>query len=167
MVQRNFFSGLALWGCVLSSAAWGQELARVVSTTPVIQTVSVTEPSCTSVGNAPAPCGSVTHLQNRITHYNVVYEYGGKSYSAALAQDPGPWLPIQVSPVLEMPPSMAPTTVWVSTPAPLPPPPVVVAPFPHWGLAILNLPLFAAVAVTAATFETYLTGRSVAPGDTA
>ncbi len=131
MVQRNFFSGLALWGCVLSSAAWGQELARVVSTTPVIQTVSVTEPSCTSVGNAPAPCGSVTHLQNRITHYNVVYEYGGKSYSAALAQDPGPWLPIQVSPVLEMPPPMAPTTVWVSTPAPLPPPPVVMSPFPH------------------------------------
>ena len=131
MVQCNFFSGLVLWGCVLSSSAWGQEMARVVSTTPVIQTVTVTEPSCTSVGNAPAQCGQVTQLQNRITHYNVVYEYGGKSYSAALAQDPGPWLPIQVSPVLEMPPPMAPTTVWVSTPAPLPPPPVVMAPFPH------------------------------------
>ncbi|MEY3653978.1 MAG: hypothetical protein RL739_2148, partial [Pseudomonadota bacterium] len=96
MVQCNFFSGLVLWGCVLSSSAWGQEMARVVSTTPVIQTVTVTEPSCTSVGIAPALCGQVTQLQNRITHYNVVYEYGGKSYSAALAQDPGPWLPIQV-----------------------------------------------------------------------
>ena len=133
MVKRNFFSGLALWGCVLSSAAWGQEMARVVSTTPVIQTVTVTEPSCTSVGNAPALCGQVSQLQNRITHYNVVYEYGGKSYSVALAQDPGPWLPIQVTPVVEMappmPPPMAPTTVWVSAPAP--PPPVVMFPYPY------------------------------------
>jgi hypothetical protein len=70
-------------------------------------------------------------LQNRITHYNVVYEYGGKSYSAALAQDPGPWLPIQVTPVVEMPPPVAPTTVWVSAPAPLPPPPVVMFPYPY------------------------------------
>ena len=135
MSQRNFFSGLALWGCVLFSAAWGQEMARVVSTTPVIQTVTVTEPSCTSVGNAPALCGQVTQLQNRITHYNVVYEYGGKSYSVALAQDPGPWLPIQVTPVVEMAPlmpsPMAPTTVWVSAPAPPPPPPVVMFPHPY------------------------------------
>ena len=135
MAQRNFFSGLALWGCVLSSSAWGQEMARVVSTTPVIQTVTVTEPSCTSVGNAPALCGQVTQLQNRITHYNVVYEYGGKSYSVALAQDPGPWLPIQVTPVVEMAPPMpspmASTTVWVSAPAPPPPPPVVMFPHPY------------------------------------
>ena len=135
MAQRKFFSGLVLWGCVLFSAAWGQEMARVVSTTPVIQTVTVTEPSCTSVGNAPALCGQVTQLQNRITHYNVVYEYGGKSYSVALAQDPGPWLPIQVTPVVEMappmPPPMAPTSVWVSAPAPPPPPPVVMFPYPY------------------------------------
>ena len=121
MVQRRLFSCLALLGSMLSPAAWGQEMARVVSTTPVIQTVSVTEPSCTSVGAAPALCGQVTQLQNRITHYNVVYEYGGKSYGVALAQDPGPWLPIQVTPVVEIPPPMAPTTVWVSVPAPLPP----------------------------------------------
>ena len=126
MAQRRLFSCLALMGCMLSPAAWGQEMARVVSTTPVIQTVTVTEPSCTSLGTAPALCGQVTHLQNRITHYNVVYEYGGKSYGVALAQDPGPWLPIQVTPVVEIPPPIAPTTVWVSTPAPLPPPPEMV-----------------------------------------
>jgi len=131
MAQRRLFSCLALMGGMLSPAAWGQEMARVVSTTPVIQTVTVTEPSCTSVGTAPALCGQVSQLQNRITHYNVVYEYGGKAYSAALAQDPGPWLPIQVTPVVEAPPPMAPTTVWVSAPAPLPPPPVVMAPYPY------------------------------------
>jgi len=131
MVQRRLFSCLALLGSMLSPAAWGQEMARVVSTTPVIQTVTVTEPSCTSVGAAPALCGQVTQLQNRITHYNVVYEYGGKSYSVALAQDPGPWLPIQVTPVVEIPSPIAPTTVWVSAPAPLPPPPVVMAPYPY------------------------------------
>ena len=131
MTLRRLFSCLALLGSVLSPSAWGQEMARVVSTTPVIQTVTVTEPSCTSAGTAPALCGQVTQLQNRITHFNVVYEYGGKSYGVALAQDPGPWLPIQVTPVVEIPPPIAPTTVWVSTPAPLPPPPVVMAPYPY------------------------------------
>ena len=129
MLQKSLFLALTLMGCMLSPAAWGQEMARVVSTTPVIQTVSVTEPSCNSAGTAPALCGQVTSLQNRITHYNVVYEYGGKTYSAALAQDPGPWLPIQVTPVVETPPPMPPTTVWTS--APLPPPPVVMAPYPY------------------------------------
>jgi hypothetical protein len=131
MAQRRFFSCLALMACMLSPAAWGQEMARVVSTTPVIQTVTVTEPSCTSVGTAPALCGQATQLINRITHYNVVYEYGGKSYGVALAQDPGPWLPIQVTPVVEAPPPVVPTTVWVSAPTPLPPPPVVMAPYPY------------------------------------
>ncbi len=130
MAHRNFYSGLALWGCVLSSAAWGQEMARVVSTTPVIQTVTVTEPSCSSVGNAPAQCGQVTQLQNRITHYQVVYEYGGKTYSAALAQDPGPWLPIQVTPVVESSPPTAPAPTWVAAAPPVPAP-VVVAPYPY------------------------------------
>ena len=63
MAQRRLFSCLALMGGMLSAAAWGQEMVRVVSTTPVIQTVTVTEPSCTSVGTAPALCGQVSQLQ--------------------------------------------------------------------------------------------------------
>ena len=116
MVQCNFFSGLVLGGCVLSSSAWGQEVARVVSTTPVIQTVTVTEPSCTSVGNAPAQCGQVTQLQNRITHYNVVYEYGGKQYSIQLPNDPGQYLPVQVTPSVVAAPPMPSNTIVTSTP---------------------------------------------------
>ena len=116
MVQRRLFSCLALMGCMLSPAAWGQEMARVVSTTPVIQTVSVTEPSCTSAGTAPALCGQVTQLQNRITHYNVVYEYGGKQYSIQLSNDPGPYLPVQVTPSVVAAPPITSTTIVTSAP---------------------------------------------------
>ena len=128
MSHRSLAYWLAGLACVLSPAAWGQEMARVVSTTPVIQTVSVTELMCTSVGSSPATCTQTTQLQNRITHYNVVYEYGGKTYGASLAQDPGQWLPISVTPVVEAVVPAIPPTVWVTAPAPTA---VVVAPYPY------------------------------------
>jgi uncharacterized protein YcfJ len=44
-------------------------------------------------------CGTQTTYENRAVGYNVVYEFGGKQYSVQLAQDPGPALPLQVTPV--------------------------------------------------------------------
>lgn len=44
-------------------------------------------------------CGTQTGYENRAVGYNVVYEFGGKQYSAQMPQDPGPTIPLQVTPV--------------------------------------------------------------------
>jgi uncharacterized protein YcfJ len=58
------------------------------------------------VEGAPGPqmqtvqnCGHQNFYENRTVGYNVVYEFGGKQYSVQLPQDPGPTIPLQVSPV--------------------------------------------------------------------
>jgi len=44
-------------------------------------------------------CRTVEQMEMRTTGYNVVYEYGGRQYSAVLPQDPGPQMAVQVNPV--------------------------------------------------------------------
>lgn len=43
-------------------------------------------------------CTTQTVMENRLVGYNVVYEYAGKTYDVQLPQDPGPTIPLQVSP---------------------------------------------------------------------
>ena len=38
--------------------------------------------------------GCATRYENRMTGYDVSYEYGGRQYRTSMAQDPGPWLQI-------------------------------------------------------------------------
>ena len=45
-------------------------------------------------------CGTQTVYENRLTGYNVVYEYAGKQYNVQLPQDPGPTIQLQVTPVV-------------------------------------------------------------------
>jgi hypothetical protein len=45
--------------------------------------------------------------ESRVTAYNVVYEYGGKQFSAQLPSDPGQFVRLQITP-LASPPSYAP-----------------------------------------------------------
>ena len=166
----------------LSSQAQQQELARVISSTPVMQQVPVPQQVCSNsqvmvqpqksgagavlgaiaggaigsqVGggsgkalaigagvisgailgdraeSAPLPyaqpvtsCTTQTRYENRITAYNVVYEYAGRQYSLQTASPPGEWLPVQVSPAVTQAAS-APVAV---APAPVAMAPVVVAP---------------------------------------
>ena len=71
-------------------------------------------------------CTTQTVYENRLTGYNVVYEFAGKQYNVQLPQDPGPTIQLQVTP-LGMPRSEAPAnglvmvttqdTVVVSQPA--------------------------------------------------
>jgi uncharacterized protein YcfJ len=87
-------------------------------------------------------CGTQTLVENRTVGFSVVYEYAGKQYSVQMANDPGPTIPIQVSPVgataqaspapssyaqpsYPQQPTYVPPVVY-STPAYLPPPPVVI-----------------------------------------
>lgn len=80
-----------------------------------------------SQGNPPPPqttCTTHTVYENRLIGYNVVYEYAGKQYNVQLPQDPGPTIPLQVTP-MSAPQSEVPAAIIVST---LPPATVVTEP---------------------------------------
>lgn len=67
-------------------------------------------------GNPQSPqttCTTQTVYENRLIGYNVVYEYAGKQYNVQLPQDPGPTIPLQVTP-MSAPRSEAPTGTIVS-----------------------------------------------------
>ncbi len=73
-------------------------------------------------------CTVQTVLENRLAGYHVIYEYAGKQYSVQLAQDPGPTIPLQVTPVGAMtspPPGAGVSTVIPPQPMVVPPPTVV------------------------------------------
>ena len=62
-------------------------------------------------------CTTQSVYENRLVGYNVVYEYAGKQYNVQLPQDPGPTIPLQVTP-LSAPRSEAPSApVMVSGPS--------------------------------------------------
>lgn len=44
-------------------------------------------------------CSNQTFYENRTVAYNVVYEYAGKQYQVQMPNDPGPTVPVQVTPV--------------------------------------------------------------------
>ena len=43
-------------------------------------------------------CATQTYYENRLSNYNVVYEYAGKQYSVQMPYDPGPTIKLQVTP---------------------------------------------------------------------
>jgi len=50
-------------------------------------------------------CTTQTYYENRPSHYNVVYEYQGTQYSTQMANDPGQYVRLQVTPVGAMAPA--------------------------------------------------------------
>ena len=50
-------------------------------------------------------CSTQTFYENRTIHYNVVYDYQGTQYNVQMAQDPGPFVKLQVTPVGAIPPA--------------------------------------------------------------
>ena len=69
-------------------------------------------------------CGTQTYLENRTTGYTVVYEYAGRQYTTQTAYDPGPQIPVQVTPVGSAPMDypQAPTYAPAYAPTYAPPP---------------------------------------------
>lgn len=53
-------------------------------------------------------CSTQTFYENRPSHYNVVYEYQGTQYNVQMANDPGQYVRLQVTPVGAMPPAPQP-----------------------------------------------------------
>lgn len=50
-------------------------------------------------------CTTQTYYENRPSHYNVVYEYQGTQYNTQMANDPGQYVRLQVTPVGAMQPA--------------------------------------------------------------
>ncbi|MFC5520971.1 glycine zipper 2TM domain-containing protein [Polaromonas jejuensis] len=71
-------------------------------------------------------CSTQTYYENRPSHYNVVYEYQGTQYNVQMANDPGPYVRLQVTPVGAVTPAPQPQTY--IEPAPVQQQPVYVQP---------------------------------------
>jgi uncharacterized protein YcfJ len=67
-------------------------------------------------------CSTQTFYENRTSHYNVVYEYQGTQYNAQMANDPGSYVRLQVTPVGAMPAPAEPGQAYQSAPAAQPQP---------------------------------------------
>ncbi|MCX7250700.1 MAG: hypothetical protein NTX37_04215 [Burkholderiales bacterium] len=50
-------------------------------------------------------CYPQTVYESRVSGYNVVYEFGGKQYSAQMPSDPGQYLQLQITPIVPRPPT--------------------------------------------------------------
>lgn len=50
-------------------------------------------------------CYPQTAYESRVSGYNVVYEFGGKQYSAQMPSDPGQYLQLQITPIVPRPPT--------------------------------------------------------------
>ena len=165
-MKRIFvFTALATTSLLAFNASATDILARVITSTPVVQQVAVPRQVCNSqqvisqtpksgggallgavaggaVGNAIGngggralatviglvggamvgdrvegtnnqvqniqQCSTQTFYENRPSHYNVVYEYQGTQYNVQMAQDPGPYVRLQVTPVGAMNPAPQP-----------------------------------------------------------
>lgn len=75
-------------------------------------------------------CSTQTTYENRLIGYQVVYEYAGKQYQVQLAQDPGPTLPLQITPAAAAPVAAPISSTVVPAPVVYAPPAVVYAPPP-------------------------------------
>ena len=162
---------LALTLCAAAAPALAQEvMARVLSSTAVMQQVAVPRQVCTTqqvvqqgqpsgagaamgaiaggaVGNAIGDgsgralatviglvggavlgnriegtrdevrnvqqCSTQTSYENRILHYDVIYEYDNKRYSIKMPNDPGAYVRLQMNPVGALPPAAPPTTTTI------------------------------------------------------
>jgi len=180
-MQRTSFTIAALLsaasGTALASNDTGSAMAQVLSSTPVLQQLTVSRPVCHNVTVAtPAPpsgtgalvgawvggvlghaighngpraattvmgaaigaavgsqvaagpataqqvqqCETQTHLEYRVTGFNVVYEYAGRRYTTHRPEDPGATLRVQVSPLTDAAePTVVTAQVAVIEPMPL------------------------------------------------
>ncbi len=147
-----------LWSaCLAAGSALADEFGRVISSTPIVQGVTVPQQVCTpqqvvtrpattgagavmgaiaggAIGNAIGggsgrdiatgvgivggallgnqiegsgrthtqtvqQCSTQNVIENRVTGYNVTWEYAGKHYTTQMAADPGAWVQLQIVPV--------------------------------------------------------------------
>jgi uncharacterized protein YcfJ len=94
-------------------AVQAEELARVISSTPIMNTAQVPREIC-SDERVIAPlqpgaraaevktvrtCNTVTNYESRPIAWNVVYEYAGKQYTMQTPTEPGNYVRLQITPL--------------------------------------------------------------------
>lgn len=117
--MRLFLQSLTAMACLCASVSWGQEQARVISSTPTW-----------------VPSNTVNSLGDVVmyTAFNVVYEFAGKHYSVQMPNDPGPYVTLQITPTYSAstpPPPLppAPQVIYVQPPTQVLTNPVYVLPY--------------------------------------
>ncbi len=75
-------------------------------------------------------CGTQTHYEPRTVAYDVVYEYAGRQYRTQMAQDPGQYVRLNVTPMDSLPPAAPPPTYHVRPQVRYESPPVVYGGYP-------------------------------------
>lgn len=105
ITESHKSGGGALLGAVAGGAVGnalgnggGRALATVIGLVGGAIVGDRVEGTSTQVQNVQQ-CSTQTFYENRPSHYNVVYEYGGTQYNVQMAQDPGPNVRLQVTPV--------------------------------------------------------------------
>ncbi len=189
LTRLPLYAALLLGFAPMLSQAQSQEMARVISSTPVVTQVAAPQQVCTqsqiitaapksgagaligavaggaigstigggsgralatavgviggamagdSMESSPVPvyqpmtsCTQQVSYENRVTAYNVVYEYAGKQYSIQLPNDPGPYLPVRISPSIAAAPAAV-TAPPVVAPAVISAPVVVTPAYPAY-----------------------------------
>lgn len=82
-----------------------------------------------TVAQPVTSCTQQLSYENRVTAYNVVYEYAGKQYAIQLPNDPGPMLPIRISPSVAVTSEVV-VKPTIAAPAVVNPPVVVMSHYP-------------------------------------
>ena len=144
--QPNSGGGAVLGGIAggIIGNAVGQGAGNAVATAAGIVTGAIVGDKMESNSNPPSTqqiqrCRLVASGQNQLIGYNITYEYAGKQYTTSVSNDPGEWLPVQVSnqgvyPAVPLMQAQSSTvtvvqpasTVWVNQPA------VIYGPGPYY-----------------------------------
>ena len=84
-----------------SASAFAQQaFGRVLSATPIYESVAQPQETCTERYQTTR-CQTSTSYEDQIVGYNVLYEYMGQKYTQRMAQKPGSSIPIQTTPLSE------------------------------------------------------------------
>jgi uncharacterized protein YcfJ len=127
-------------GAILGDRIGGEQNATVQPGTTSSQTVN--------------RCSTQNVLENKVTGYQVVYEYAGKQYSVQMPNDPGPTIPLQVTPVLPAQAPAQPVPNRVISQAPAPAPEVFVA---QASTPVVVAPSYGSTVITSSTiYQPYL-----------
>jgi uncharacterized protein YcfJ len=103
MVQAPSSGGGALIGAVVGGLLGntiGHGMGRAAATgVGVMAGAAVGGNVANAQGQYATQCATQTSYENRTVGYNVTYEYGGRQYTVQMPYDPGPTVPVQVTPV--------------------------------------------------------------------
>ena len=111
----------ALMGAIAGGAVGqsiGQGSGRAAATAIGIVGGAMIGDRIESPGPAPRHCHMVQAIEQRVTGYDVRYEYAGRTYIARMPSDPGPWVALQIAPVGSLPPAPPPVGVYQTMPEP-------------------------------------------------